>query len=144
MLIILLLNYIYFFFNMSYIKVKRFSTIKNHITKNIHVKYKKTLALNVEKLLARLKFSKCKSVSQGKKCCYAQKRSCHKNYSCEVSKLQHSLFKRYQQGRSFLKICSTLRSSSKVRLKKLQNYKQDTPLPRCSISEVSKVYFRVF
>ena len=36
-----------------------------------------------------------------------------KDLVTRISKLKHSLFKRYKQGRSLRKICSTLRSSSR-------------------------------
>ena len=55
----------------------------------------KTLDLTVEKLLAKLKYSKSRPNSKvkGKKMVVCTERPCHKEYSCDISKLYHSLFK---------------------------------------------------
>ena len=63
---------------------------KDLITRDIHVKYQ-TLALTIQKLLARLNFKKkightLRSNTQGKKM-VPTKRPYHKEYSCEISKL---------------------------------------------------------
>ena len=79
----------------SNVKVKRFSTNKKVPSQEIL----KALALTIQKLLARLKFPQKWVKLQGRgyrvKNNGTRGKSYHREYSCEISKLWHSLFKSY-------------------------------------------------
>ena len=84
---------------------KWFSTNKKILSLGTFMRNIKALALTVQKLLARLKFSKNGSNSKVKvtesKIMVPTERSYHREYSCETSKLWHSLFKSISKVKYF-------------------------------------------
>ena len=77
------------------------------ITRNTHVKYQSS-SIHCSKVISKVKVFKNGSNSKanvtGSIIRVTTERSFHKEYSCQISKLQRSLFKNYQQGSSFLKM----------------------------------------
>ena len=125
-------------------KMWQIYTQKGLATGNTHVKYQSS-STYCSKVISNVnKFFKKQVKLQGQghsgKIKVPTQRSYHKEYSCEISKLQHSLFKSYQQGLSFQK--SRSNSKVKVTVAKIRYPRKGLIIRNTLVSmEMNNIYF---